>query len=44
LTNLIGDPKHAGRLGRLRDALAAELKRTAAPAAVIAGPGPREKR
>jgi arylsulfatase A-like enzyme len=36
LKNLIGDPKHAERLGRLRAALAAELKRTAAPAAMLA--------
>jgi arylsulfatase A-like enzyme len=35
LTNLSGEPKHAARLGRLREALAAELKRTAAPAALL---------
>jgi arylsulfatase A-like enzyme len=34
LKNLAGEPKHAERLGRLREALAAELKRTAAPAAM----------
>ena len=35
LKNLIGEPGHAGRLGRLREALAAELRRTAAPAAML---------
>jgi arylsulfatase A-like enzyme len=35
LTNLIGEPKHAGRLARLRAALAAELQRTGAPAAML---------
>jgi arylsulfatase A-like enzyme len=33
--NLAGQPKHAKRLGRLREALAAELKRTAAPATMF---------
>jgi arylsulfatase A-like enzyme len=37
LTNLFGQAKHAERLGRLREALAAELKRTAAPAAMLPG-------
>lgn len=35
LTNLAGEARHAEQLGRLRDALAAELKRTAAPAAMM---------
>jgi arylsulfatase A-like enzyme len=35
LKNLIGEPKHALRLGRLREALAAELTRTAAPAEML---------
>lgn len=35
LANLAGQAKHADRLGRLREALAAELKRTAAPAVMI---------
>jgi arylsulfatase A-like enzyme len=35
LKNLIGQPEHAGRLGSLRAALAAELKRTAAPEAMM---------
>jgi hypothetical protein len=35
LNNLIGETKHAERLGRLREALAAELQRTAAPAAML---------
>ena len=38
LKNLAGEPKHAGRLGRLREALAAELKRTAAPATMLPAP------
>jgi arylsulfatase A-like enzyme len=40
LKNLAGEPKHAGRLGRLREGLAAELKRTAAPAAMLPAPLP----
>jgi arylsulfatase A-like enzyme len=44
LKNLAGEPKHAERLGRLREALAAELKRTAAPAAMLPPTRqPREK-
>ena len=35
LKNLIADPRHAARLAELQAALAAELKRTAAPAAMI---------
>jgi arylsulfatase A-like enzyme len=35
LKNLIGEPKHAEQLGRLRAALATELKRTAAPALML---------
>ncbi len=35
LKNLAGEPTHAQRLGRLRAALAAELKRTAAPAVML---------
>src|SRR5204863_8920658 len=35
LKNLIEEPKHAGRLRRLRAAMAAELKRTAAPAVMV---------
>src|SRR5262249_30997616 len=35
LKNLSGEPKHEKRLGRLREALASELKRTAAPAAMF---------
>ena len=35
LRNLVGEPKHAEHLRRLRAALAAELKRTAAPAAMF---------
>jgi arylsulfatase A-like enzyme len=35
LKNLAGEAKHAQRLGQLREALAAELKRTAAPSAML---------
>ena len=35
LKNLIGEPKHAEQLGRLREALAAELKRTDAPTVML---------
>jgi arylsulfatase A-like enzyme len=35
LRNLAGESKHAQRLGRLREALAAELKQTAAPAVML---------
>ena len=35
LKNLIDEPEHAERLGRLREALASELERTAAPAAML---------
>jgi arylsulfatase A-like enzyme len=35
LRNRAGEPKHAERLGRLREALVAELKRTAAPAVML---------
>jgi arylsulfatase A-like enzyme len=35
LKYLAGEAKHAQRLGRLREALAAELKRTVAPAAKL---------
>jgi arylsulfatase A-like enzyme len=35
LKNLAREPKQAKRLARLRESLAAELKRTAAPAAMI---------
>jgi hypothetical protein len=44
LQNLIGQPEHAGRLGRLRAALAAELRRTAASGAMLRrGREPQEK-
>jgi arylsulfatase A-like enzyme len=41
LKNLIGEPKHADRLAVLREALAAELKRTGAPEAMLPGSGPK---
>ena len=42
LKNLIGEAKHADRLGRLREALAAELRRSHAPSAML--PLEREKK
>ena len=44
LQNLIGEAKHAERLARLREALAAELKRSEAPAAMMPPTLAREKR
>jgi arylsulfatase A-like enzyme len=44
LKNLIGEPKHAERLAALRSALAAELKRTGAPEAMLPRPDPKPKR
>jgi choline-sulfatase len=35
LRNRIADPEYGERLGRLRQTLAAELKRTAAPAVLL---------
>jgi arylsulfatase A-like enzyme len=39
LTNLADQAKHAERLGRLRAAMVAELKRTGAPAVMLPPPG-----
>jgi arylsulfatase A-like enzyme len=44
LKNLIKEPKQAERLARLRKALAAELKRTAAPAAILPPLGKSRKK
>ena len=45
LKNLIGAARHAGRLAGLREALTAELKRTAAPTAMFPpAPGLKERR
>jgi arylsulfatase A-like enzyme len=35
MKNLAGDPKHAQQLGKLREAMAAELKRTKAPEVML---------
>jgi arylsulfatase A-like enzyme len=44
LKNLAADGRHAEKLASLRAAMAAELKRTSAPAAMLPTPDPKEKR